>query len=83
LEDISTSDITISQSGAMKEWVEAQADPGRHSDAGDYLRDLLRRDQERRQKNGKMQGLVDEALESGVSERPVSKVLEDARRQAG
>ena len=30
----------------MKEWVEAQARTGRYANASDYVRDLIRRDQE-------------------------------------
>ena len=31
----------------MKDWVEAQAETGRYGNASDYVRDLIREDQER------------------------------------
>lgn len=39
--------MNISLPGPMKEWVEAQSKTGRYSNASDYVRDLIRRDQER------------------------------------
>jgi len=51
----------------MKDWVESRAETGRYSNASDYVRDLIRRDQERA-KIAAMQRLIDEAEESGVSD---------------
>ncbi|MES2303700.1 MAG: type II toxin-antitoxin system ParD family antitoxin, partial [Pseudomonadota bacterium] len=42
--------MNISLPDPMKQWVEAQADTGRYSNASDYVRDLIRRDQERIQR---------------------------------
>ena len=39
--------MNISLPDQMKEWVEAQSGSGRYSNASDYVRDLIRRDQER------------------------------------
>jgi antitoxin ParD1/3/4 len=52
----------------MKQWVEGQTQDGRYSNASDYVRDLIRRDQERADKIARMQLLVDEARASGVSD---------------
>jgi len=62
--------MNVSLPDAMKDWVEAQAQSGRYGNASDYVRDLIRHDQERRDKVAYMQSLVDEALESGISENP-------------
>jgi len=53
--------VNISLPDPMKQWVEAQAETGRYSNASDYVRDLIRRDQERKDKIARMQSLVDEA----------------------
>jgi antitoxin ParD1/3/4 len=63
--------MNVSLPDAMKDWVEAQAQSGRYGNASDYVRDLIRHDQERRDKVAYMQSLVDEALESGISENPL------------
>jgi antitoxin ParD1/3/4 len=53
----------------MKEWVEAQAKTGRYSNASDYVRDLIRKDQMRSDKIAAMQRFVDEGLQSGPGSR--------------
>jgi antitoxin ParD1/3/4 len=59
--------MNISLPDQMKIWVEAQTETGRYSNVSDYMRDLIRREQERGDKIAKMQRLVDEARSSGVS----------------
>ncbi|MES2444610.1 MAG: type II toxin-antitoxin system ParD family antitoxin [Pseudomonadota bacterium] len=75
--------MNISLPDPMKRWVEGQADTGRYSNASDYVRDLIRRDQERTGKIEAMQHLIDEAEASGVSSASMADILERARRQAG
>jgi len=75
--------MNISLPDPMKQWVEAQADTGRYSNASDYVRDLIRRDQERRDKIAHMQKLVDEARASGISSETQEDIRARARRQAG
>lgn len=65
----------------MKDWVESQSRTGRYGNASDYVRDLIRRDQERADKIAAMQRLVDEAEASGPSTRSVDQVFGDAIAQ--
>jgi antitoxin ParD1/3/4 len=74
--------MNVSLPDPMKDWVEAQAKSGRYSNASDYVRDLIRRDQERAGKLAELQGLITEGLESGVSDRTIDEVLKAAREQA-
>jgi antitoxin ParD1/3/4 len=78
--------MNISLPDPMKRWVEGQADTGRYSNASDYVRDLIRRDQERAGKIANMQRLVDEARSSGVSTESMADIraraLEQARAQS-
>ena len=71
--------MNVSLPAAMKEWVEIQTQGGRYSNASDYVRDLIRRDQERSDKVSKMQALVEEALSSGVSQKSMDQLLREAR----
>ncbi len=73
--------MNISLPDAMKLWVEAQSADGRYSNASDYVRDLIRRDQDRRLRIAHMQALVDEATESGVTERSMADIRAAARSQ--
>jgi antitoxin ParD1/3/4 len=70
--------MNISLPDQMKAWVEAQAETGRYSNASDYVRDLIRRDQDRQAKIANMQRLVTEAIESGEGDR----TLDDLRAAA-
>lgn len=65
----------------MKEWVEAQTRTGRYSNASDYVRDLIRRDQERSDRLAELQRLLAEGLESGVSDRSKEDILQAARER--
>jgi antitoxin ParD1/3/4 len=57
--------MNISLPDQMKAFAEAQTRDGRYSNVSDYMRDLIRRDQERRQAIAEIQALVDEGLASG------------------
>lgn len=74
--------MNVSLPDPMKEWVEAQARTGRYSNASDYVRDLIRRDQERADAFGELQRLVSEGLASGVSTRSKTDLLDAARARA-
>ncbi|MGF7210839.1 antitoxin ParD1/3/4 [Skermanella aerolata] len=75
--------MNVSLPDPMKDWVEAQARTGRYSNASDYVRDLIRRDQERAGKLAELQGLIDEGMASGVSRRTMDEVLREARSRVG
>ncbi|WP_029030946.1 type II toxin-antitoxin system ParD family antitoxin [Salinarimonas rosea] len=70
--------MNVSLPEAMKEWVEAQAETGRYANSSDYVRDLIRRDQERREKLAAFQALVTEGLESGFSDRSIDDMIAEA-----
>ena len=75
--------MNVSLPDAMKAWVEEQAGTGRYANASDYVRDLIRRDQERLEKIAAMQALIDEGLASGVSALSVDQILQVARDRVG
>jgi antitoxin ParD1/3/4 len=75
--------MNVSLPDAMKDWVEGRAGTGRYSNASDYVRDLIRRDQERAEKIAQMQRLIDEGIESGVSDKSMKDIRAEARRRAG
>lgn len=74
--------MNVSLPDPMKAWVEAQAKTGRYANASDYVRDLIRRDQERAEKVDVLQKLIDDGLASGVSDRGLDEILADARVRA-
>ncbi|RCS21447.1 type II toxin-antitoxin system ParD family antitoxin [Phyllobacterium salinisoli] len=75
--------MNVSLPDPMKDWVEAQARTGRYSNASDYVRDLIRRDQIRNDKIAAMQSLVDAGLRSGVGVRSKDELFAEAMTRAG
>ena len=71
--------MNVSLPDPMKAWVESQASTGRYANASDYVRDLIRRDQERAGKLAELQRLIDEGLASGVSERTPEEIRQLGR----
>ena len=60
--------MNVSLPDPLKAWVEAQARTGRYANASDYIRDLIRRDQDRTSKIGALQKLITEGIESGEAQ---------------
>ncbi len=74
--------MNISLPGPMKSWAETQTHTGRYSNVSDYVRDLIRRDQEMKDKIVQMQSRVDEARASGISTDTMEDIRVRALRQA-
>ena len=75
--------MNVSLPDAMKAWVEGRTSTGRYSNVSDYMRDLIRRDQERADKIAAMQQHLDEGLSSGVGAMSMAEIGAEARRRAG
>jgi antitoxin ParD1/3/4 len=75
--------MNVSLPEQMKAWVESQAKGGRYGNTSDYIRDLIRRDQERQEAVADMQRLINEGIDSGISSRTSEEILREARRRAG
>lgn len=73
--------MNVSLPDPMKDWVEQQTKGGRYSNASDYVRDLIRRDQDREDKIARMQALVTEGLESGPGSRTMAELRDAARAE--
>ena len=57
--------MNISLPEEMKAWIERQTNNARYSNTSDFMRDLVRREQERRAGVEKLQKLIDAGLASG------------------
>ena len=75
--------MNVSLPDPMKAWVEEQAKGGKYGNASDYVRDLIRKDQDRQSKIAQFQKLVDEGIESGLNSRTMEELLAEARTRAG
>ena len=74
--------MNVSLPDAMKAWVEEQVQTGRYGNSSDYVRDLVRRDQERAAARAALYKLLDEGVEGGFSEQSAEDIFEEARREA-
>lgn len=57
--------MNVSLPDQMKAWVERQAEGGLYGNASDYIRDLIRKDQERKEAIAALQAAITEGAESG------------------
>jgi len=71
--------MTISLPDPMKEWVEGQIRTGDYASSSDYVRDLIRRDREQKDRFNTLRSMIDEAEASGISPRSVEDVFAEAR----
>jgi antitoxin ParD1/3/4 len=77
---------TITIPEAMEDWIKAQIESGRYGNDSEYFRDLIRRDQDRRQAEQELRFLIQEGLDSGVSTVTVPDIMkriEDRLRNNG
>lgn len=73
--------MNVSIPDPMKDWCEAQIREGRYSTASDYIRDLIRRDQDMRSGVKALQAAIAEGLASGVSPRSLDEIMTEARKR--
>jgi antitoxin ParD1/3/4 len=75
---------TITITDQMENWVKAQVDSGKYGNDSEYFRDLVRRDQERREAETRLRYLLDDAESTGVSVRSPQEIWDEAEtRLAG
>ena len=67
--------MNVSLPDTLKDWVEAQAETGRYANASDYVRDLIRKDQDRT----RLRDLLLQGAESAHG-NPVDEAYFDALR---
>ena len=74
--------MNVSVPDPMKDWCEAQVQRGRYSTTSDYVRELIRRDQDRQAGVAVLQAAIEDGLASGISDRTLDDILADARVRA-
>ena len=71
--------MNVSLPDRLKGWAEQRVAEGRYSSTSDYVRDLVRRDQEAEEARRRLQAAIDEGRASGVSERDPFEYLDELR----
>ena len=68
--------MNVSLPDPMREWVNTQVKGGEYANVSDYIRDLIRHDQQRRQA---LENAIREGLESGRSPRKAEDIMKAAK----
>jgi len=71
--------MNISVPDPMKDWVLSQVETGAYANTSDYVRDLIRKDQDQRTKLIALQKAITEGLESGVSGKSFDQIIQTAQ----
>jgi antitoxin ParD1/3/4 len=75
---IPMSQLNVSIPPALKSWIDHRVAEGRYSSASDYVRDLVRRDQEAAPDDAAwVKAMIAEGLASGVIEKDARDVLHE------
>lgn len=72
--------MNISVPEQMREWVLKQIQGGRYASTSDYVRDLIRQDQDKNDRIIHLKEALEEGLNSGVSDKTNEDVLREARQ---
>lgn len=73
--------MNVSLPDPMKTWVEEQVQSGQYSNASDYVRDLIRRDQQYRDQREVLVRALVEGERSGVTRQTVSELWNGIRKR--
>ena len=68
---------TITLTDLQDGWIKAQIAAGRFTNDSEYIRDLIRRDQERSAEFEALRTAVQEGLDSGPSEKTVPSIMKE------
>lgn len=74
--------MTVSLPEPMKDWIEELTKNGEYSSSSDYVRDLVRRDKERRNQElsiEELRQIILDARQSGISKKSVDDIFRDAQ----
>ncbi len=65
---------TITITTQQDQWVKSVIQSGDYGNDSEYFRDLIRRDQERRLAEGKLRQMLEQAEESGTTDRTPDEI---------
>jgi len=72
---------TITLTAKQDAWIKAQITAGEFTNDSEYIRDLVRRDQEQNAKFKALKAAVQDGLNSGVSDKTLGEIWAEAERR--
>lgn len=73
---------TITLTDKQDQWIKAQIAAGGFTNDSEYIRDLVRRDQEQNAQYMALKQAIQEGLDSGVSNKTVGEIWEEAEKRS-
>ncbi|MCB2050179.1 MAG: type II toxin-antitoxin system ParD family antitoxin [Novosphingobium sp.] len=73
---------TITLSDSQDAWIKAQIARGAFTNDSEYIRDLVRRDQEGQNRLADLRRAIAEGLESGVSDMSLDEIWTEAEKRS-
>lgn len=74
---------TITVTPQQDAWIKSQINSGRYGNDSEYLRELIRLDQDNKEKIAILRAALIEGEESGISQRSMTDILHDAKARHG
>ncbi len=74
---------TITLTEKQDEWIKGQIAQGDFINDSEYLRDLIRRDQEQNTRLRALKAAIQEGMNSGVSNKTVNDIMEEIEARLG
>lgn len=71
---------TISFTPQHDAWIKARINSGEYASDSEYIRDLIRRDQQANERFQVLKTAIQEGLDSGVSNRQVTDIMQDVEK---
>lgn len=68
---------TITLTDQQNRWIKTQITAGGFTNDSEYIRDLIRRDQEENVKFRALKAAIQEGLDSGVSDKTVPQIMQE------
>ena len=72
---------TITVTEQQNSWIKSQVDTGQYGNDSEYLRELIRLDQEYKYKIGVLRSALIEGEKSGISKRSMTDIFDDAKER--
>lgn len=73
---------TITLTDKQDQWIKTQITAGGFTNDSEYIRDLVRRDQEQNAQFLALKQAIQEGLDSGISNKTVGEIWEEAERRS-
>ena len=68
---------TVTLTDKQDQWIKAQIEAGEYTNDSEYIRDLVRRDQEQNARFKALKKAIQEGLDSGISDKSVTDIMEE------